>query len=238
MERFALGIIPARGGSKGIKDKNISPLSGRPLIAYTIETAKKSKMLSDVIISTDSPRIARIAISEGGHVPFLRPKELASDESPTIETVKHAISEYEKQKKCQIDLVVILQPTTPLRAADDIDRAVHLFLSAPGADSLISCYSAASVHPSIMYKRRGDSLRPFMEAGNSIKRRQEFEPLYVRNGAIYVASRELVLEKNRIIGNRPLGYIMPRERSINIDEALDLEITEFLIRRRHEKKRK
>lgn len=229
MVPFVLGIIPARAGSKGIKNKNICLVAGRPLIAYSIDTARASEMLSDVIVSTNSKHIAEIAKAEGGYVPFLRPNHLATDESPTIDTIVHAIAKYEKLKNCHIDIVVVLQPTVPLRRAEDIDKSIRLFLDTPDAKSLISCYEAKSTHPEIMYRKAECKMTPFIKKPNVIHRRQDFEAIFVRNGAIYIATRDLVLTERKLIDRTPVGYLMPRDRSVNIDEPFDMEIARFLI---------
>ncbi len=231
MNKHILGIIPARGGSKGIKDKNITELAGKPLIAFTIEATLASSRLSDAIVSTDSKKIIEIARRFGANVPFLRPEVLSKDDSSTIDVIKHAVIWYEQKRKQRIDIVVILQPTAPLRTAKDIDSSIGIFLNDPGADSLISCYDASSYHPRIMYIKNNQFMKPYITDNNNLIRRQKFENVYIRNGAIYISTRRLVIEEGKIIGNSPLGYIMPRERSVNIDETHDLELAEFYITR-------
>jgi CMP-N,N'-diacetyllegionaminic acid synthase len=231
MKKHILGVIPARGGSKGIKNKNIVELAGKPLIAFTIEAALACTMLSDVIVSTDSEKIAEIATRFGADAPFLRPKELSNDDSSTIDVIKHAVIWYEQEKKQHVDTVVILQPTAPLRTVKDIDSSIRIFLNNPGADSLISCYNASSFHPRIMYRKTNQFMTPYITDQDDLVRRQKFEIVYIRNGAIYILTRKLVMEEGRIIGTSPIGYIMPRKRSVNIDEQHDLELAEFYINR-------
>ena len=233
---FVLGIIPARGGSKGIKDKNIRPVAGKPLIAHTIEAALAAKSLDDVIVSTDSPIIAEVAAEFGAKVPFLRPKELAGDSSPMIEAVRHAMHTYEKQMSekqtpVTVGIIVLLQPPTPLRLAEDIDEAVAVFLRHPGARSLITCCPVDNQHPMHMYHRSGDSVTPIMNMTPG-QPRQEFDPVYICNGAVFVSSREMVLESNAVYEKVPLAYEMPRERSVDVDSPLDLELVEFFLARR------
>jgi len=231
MDKFILGVIPARGGSKGIKNKNIVDLNGKPLIAYTIEAVNGCRLLSGTIVSTDSEKIAEHAKRYGADVPFIRPEELSRDDSSTIDVIRHSVNWYEECRKQHVDLVIILQPTAPLRTSCDIDSSIGLFLDNPETDSLISCYDASSVHPRIMYCKKENRLEPFLSQNNII-RRQDFEKVYLRNGAIYISTRKLVMEEGRIIGDSPLGYIMPKERSLNIDEPHDLELAEFYINRR------
>ena len=222
---FFLGVIPARGGSKGIPAKNIVPLAGKPLIAHSIEAARGSRLLSRCIVSTDSEEIASVARGLGAEVPFLRPAVLAGDRSPSIDLILHAVSALEGAGGARVEHVVLLQPTSPLRTSRDIDLAIGRYLASPGADSLISCHRAGRVHPRIMYRPApGNRLRPLWPAeGGGAVRRQDFEEVYIRNGAIYIASRELVMARKRLIGDEPLLYAMPEDRSINIDEPEDLE---------------
>jgi len=233
--KFILGIIPARGGSKGIKNKNIINISGKPLINYTIESARSSSMLSDVIVSTDSEVIASIAKEAGATIPFIRPSELATDEATTIDVIYHAVKEYENLFKLKVDIVVILQPTSPLRIHEDIDNAIKLFIDNPEFSSLISCYEANFIHPYYMYKKEGKKMIPFLDIELTGIRRQELNSVYIRNGALYISNRDLIIKQKKIVEGIPLGYIMPRERSINIDEKFDLEFAEFFIKRNKKK---
>lgn len=225
-----LAVIPARGGSKGIKKKNIALLAGKPLIYYTLEAARKSKRLNAVVVSTDSPEIAMVVKKLGWDMPFLRPKHLAHDKTPTLPALKHALETCEKMKRCRFDYIVVLQPTSPLRTARDIDAAITIMLQHPKADSLISCYHAEAVHPRIMYKRHKNVLVPFVKA-HKTHRRQDFEELYVRNGAVYLMKRNLLMN-GKIISEKPLLLDMPRWRSINIDSPEDIKIAGLLIKNR------
>lgn len=234
--RYIFGIIPARGGSKGIPDKNIFLLKGRPLIAYTIEAAKGSHLLDDFFVSTDSEVIAKVARAEGAQVPFMRSGEIAKDDTPMVLVLQHAIKWYEEKHRLNVTAVVTLQPTAPLRLASDIDGAISLFLRNPEADSLITCYETLDVHPNYMYVKEREGMVPLMKE-RSMLRRQEFESVYVRNGAVYISCRDLIMEKGRIVGDKTLGYIMPRERSVNIDEPFDLELALFLLNRKSDDKR-
>jgi len=230
MSQIFLGIIPARSGSKGVKDKNIRMVAGKPLIAYTIEAAARSTLLTDCIVSTESERIAAIATQYGGTVPFPRPAELATDDAPTIDVLVHAVAAYEQMHSLHVDYLVLLQPTTPLRTAADIDSAIGLMQSMPEARSLITCYKATAVHPRIMYHRSGSIMQPYLADGQSMTSRHVFEPVYVRNGAIYIADRRLVMEERRVMADNPIGHLMPRERSVNIDDYFDLFVAESILR--------
>lgn len=229
MAEMILGVVLARGGSKGIPNKNLASLAGRPLIAYTLDAARQSRLLSDVIVSTDSGRIADVVLRLGGRVPFPRPAELATDDTPSVLALRHAVETYERTEGRTVEIVVLLEPTCPLRQATDIDAAIELLLQFPEADSVISGYEGTHVHPMIMYVRSGPYAEPLTAAGASAVRRQDLAPVYVRNGAVYVTRRDLLLKQGRIYGDRPLLYVMPRERSTNIDTQLDLELVGLLL---------
>ena len=222
-----MAIIPARGGSKGIKNKNILDLCGKPLISYTIQAALESKYIDKVIVSTDSQEIADVAIKYGAEVPFLRPGELASDTSKTIDAVMHAVGELEKRKE-QYDILILLQATQPLRTADDIDSAIELFIKNKG-QSLVSV-SPVEDNPILIRTidnlGRMNSILPM----KSTCRRQDM-PLYYRvNGCIYI---NLIseLDLNTSFNDNKIPYIMPKERSVDIDEIKDLLIAQYYISR-------
>lgn len=222
-----VALIPARGGSKGIKNKNIIDLCGKPLISYTIQAALESKYIDKVIVSTDSQEIADVAIKYGAEVPFLRPGELASDTSKTIDAVMHAVGELEKKKE-QYDILILLQATQPLRTADDIDSAIELFIKNKG-QSLVSV-SPVEDNPILIRTidnlGRMNSILPM----KSTCRRQDM-PLYYRvNGCIYI---NLIseLDLNTSFNDNKIPYIMPKERSVDIDEIKDLLIAQYYISR-------
>jgi len=216
------GIIPARGGSKGVLRKNIRCVAERPLIAYTIEAARQSQVLTDYLVSTDDEEIARVARREGATV-LMRPAALAADETPMVPVIKHALAH---PGAC--DIVVILQPTTPLRTAADIDTAVHI-LRATGADTVVSVYEVADHHPSRMYKLHDHFLIPYdQEPPNRL--RQSLPPVYHRNGAVYVCRAAIIWEHETTLGAHLRPYLMPRARSVNIDDEFDLAIADFLLR--------
>ena len=227
---FVLGVIPARGGSKGIPNKNIAPLGGEPLIAHTIIAAQGSRGLSDVILSTDSKIISECAARYGLNTPSLRPAVLATDTAKNIDAVIYEVKKYELQNDKKVDVIVLLQPTAPLRTSSDIDRALDLFFET-GTSSLISVYEANFVHPNIMYFKQKGKLKPVCGEGSQIIRRQEFQSVFVRNGALYIVSREQLIKRMSFVGKSPTPYIMPREKSINIDEPYDLEIAEWMMGR-------
>jgi len=230
MDKYILGVIPARSGSTGVKNKNIREIDGKPLIEYTIKSAKNSELLNDFLVSTDSDEIASIADSAGAPVPFLRPDEYATDESPMIDVAKHALTEYESTTNKRVDLIVILQPTSPFREADDIDGAIEAFDDSD-AESLLSCYKSLHAHPFKMYEmKRENQLIPLRNQDERPSRRQDFSPIYVLNGAIFISTRNMILKEEKIYDGEAIGYQMPLERSINIDIEYELKIADLLLK--------
>lgn len=214
-----LGVIPARGGSKGVKNKNIKPLAGKPLIAYTIEAANKSD-LDKVIVSTDSEDIAEVAKQHGGEVPFIRPSDLATDRAKAIPVIQHALQFFADEGE-EFDAVMMLQPTTPFRRVEDINQAIKT-LKETGADSVISVVDVKGHHPARMkYLSEGGRLidPDFCEAYEN-QPRQELQPMYLRNGAIYLTRKE-ILDQSSFKGMDCRAQIMPDELSVNIDTELD-----------------
>lgn len=221
-----LGIIPARGGSKGIPHKNIKEILGKPLIAHTIEKSLKSRYIDHLIVSTDDRQIADIARQYGGEVPFLRPAELASDSARSIDAIKHALLTMEDMDGVRYEYIVYLEPTSPNRSVEDIDRAIELFL-ASDADSLASIVEVSQYHPILMKTIENGLLKPIFKEEPEGMPRQEYTPkVYMRNGAVYVFRRENVLQ--RILwGKSVLPYIMPIERSACIDDLNDWLLAEI-----------
>jgi len=225
---FNIGLIPARGGSKGVLRKNVRKLGGFPLVCYTILAACKSKLLSDIYITTDDDETASVARGMGCKVVH-RPKELAQDETPMLPVVKHAIQQIEKESQQSIDAVSLLQPTTPFRSGDDIDRALQKLLDTK-ADSIIGMVRVFDHHPMRMKRLEDDLLLPYgEEEPQEGYPRQKLPPVYLRNGAIYTFLKILPTEKGTLFGKVSRPYIMPAERSVNIDEELDMLFAEAVL---------
>ena len=222
-----IAIIPARGGSKGLPGKNIKPLNGKPLIAYAVEAALKAKHIDRVIISTDDEEIARVAVQYGAELPFMRPAELASDTALAVDNYIYTIGKLEQESGTIIDAFVVLQPTSPLRIAEDIDGAVELF-EKKKADSVISYTQEA--HP-ISWHKYLDEEGHFIDILDAnIKNRQDNRVSYYPNGAVYVFRTSMIRER-KYYTDRSYAYIMPRIRSVDIDFIEDFEYAEFLLRR-------
>lgn len=221
-----LGVITARGGSKGIPKKNVKLLGGRPLISYTIAAAKKSKFLSELIVSTDDEEIAKVARQWGGEVPFMRPKELAGDTVPHVPVVKHAIEFMERKSESTYDYVVIFQPTSPFRTVSDIDETIKKALENK-ADSAVSLVEVDSPNPIKFKKLEGNRVLPYFYEEPERSRRQDLPKVYKRSGAVFVSKRDLVMVHDKLFGDYCVGYVVPKIRSIDIDTDEDWVLAEY-----------
>lgn len=227
-DKKILAVIPARAGSKGIKDKNIMDLNGKPLIAYSIEVGLKSKYIDKVVVTTDGEEIAKVAMKYGAEVPFLRPKHLASDTSKTIDSVLHCLEELRKLGE-EYDYIVLLQPTQPLRQSYHIDEAIELILE-KDEDALVSV-SKVNDHPILMRSIDENGYTKNLLQECSTKRRQDFQDYYKVNGAIYINKINENLNLNTSLNDNKLAYIMDSKYSVDIDELLDLYIAELVMKK-------
>ncbi len=229
-EKRILGVITARGGSKGIPRKNIKELLGRPLIAYTIEAASRSRRLTKFIVSTDDSKIQAIAKGLGAEVPFLRPAEISGDDSRSLDAVRHALLWLEERGE-KYDYVMILQPTSPLRTAEDIDKSIEKIVET-GADSVMSMVELVDMSLKKLKIIENDLILPYAkEEGRLSAFRKEGVKVYKRNCAIYLTRVEWI-KKASLFGKISRPYIMPPERSIDINEPADFEMAEFWINRK------
>lgn len=217
-----LAIIPARGGSKGLLRKNIRPIAGKPLIAWTIEEAKKSKYIDRLILSSEDDEIIETAKKYGCEVPFVRPEELAQDTSPSIDIVLHAI----ENLQTNYDYICLLQPTSPLRNVKDIDGCIEMCVNKKAP----SCASISEVkkHPHFMFTiGKNGFMEPIFKQFGAI-RRQDLPKYYNINGAVYVNEISNILKTKQFINKKTLGYIMDSENSMDIDTEMDLSFCEFI----------
>ena len=223
-----LGLIPARGGSKGLPRKNIKPLLGKPLIAWTIEQALASKYLDRVVVSTDDKEIAEISKKYGAEIPFIRPKELAEDNAKGIDVVLHAIDWLMKNdRRKQYDLIMLLQPTSPLRKTEDIDKAIELlFLKEVKAIVSVCEVEHHPLWANTLPKDR--CMKNFIRQEIMDKNRQELPLFYRLNGAIYLAYCNYIKQCKSFIGKETFAYIMPKSRSADVDNKIDFELAEIL----------
>lgn len=215
-----LAIIPARGGSKGIPRKNIKDLAGKPLIAWTIEEAKKSKYITRLILSSDDDEIIEVAKKYGCEVPFKRPKEIAQDQTSGMEPVLHAI-----QQCPGYDYVLLLQPTCPFRTVNDIDDCIESIIE----NNYTFCVSVteAKETPYWMYTVDEDIMKPFIK--NPPANRQDLQKLYLLNGALYVGKTKDFLHEKKFLTAYTHPFIMAKENSYDIDEPIDFKICNWLM---------
>jgi CMP-N,N'-diacetyllegionaminic acid synthase len=221
--RSLLAIIPARGGSKEVPRKNLREIAGKPLIAWAFEEGRKSQYLDRLILSSEDPEIIAVARAWGCEVPFVRPAELARDETPGIELVLHALNALPER----YDYVVLLQPTSPLRLAEDIDGCVETCLGHQAP----ACVTVTEVDQSPFWMYRLDTSRhlvPLIEQQRIPDRRQDLSPVYILNGAVYVAQTAWLHQQRTFLTSETVAHIMPRERSLDVDTEFDLQICESL----------
>jgi CMP-N,N'-diacetyllegionaminic acid synthase len=224
-----LAVIPARGGSKRLPGKNVKPLGGKPLIQWTIDAAIESRVFDRVCVSTDSDAIASVARACGADVPFLRPAELASDTSTTASALAHFIERFEQMEGCSVSYVCVLQPTSPLRTADDIKNADRL-LMAENLDAVVSVCKME--HPFQLCNRLGPggSLKGFISPADNC-RSQDQKVYYRLNGAIYFCRKLVAMKLDTLYSDsvESCAYVMDQMHSVDIDTALDFAIAETVL---------
>jgi CMP-N-acetylneuraminic acid synthetase len=230
MEKYKiLAIIPARGGSKGLPKKNIKKFAGSPLISWTIKAAQKSKYLDRIIVSTEDSVISKISRTHGSEI-IERPRELANDTSSTYDVIAHVISCLRESEKYKPDIIILLQPTSPLRTTEDIDKALDLFIDNP-CESVISVYdSGHSVYWSFQIEKK--YLKPVFEGKYFKQRRQDLPEAYIPNGAICITTTANLEKYKSFYSRKILPYIMSAEMSVDIDNDTNFKLAELLIKKR------
>jgi len=226
--KSVLALIPARGGSKGVSRKNVRHVAGKPLIAWTIGEAKKSLFLDSIIVSTDDGQIASVARRSGARVPFMRPKKLATDKADMMSVVMHALDWTERHGE-RYDYLLLLQPSSPLRTADDIDGAIRELIQKRRMSIVSVCEVDHPPHWSNVLPRSG-SMRDFINTRIIGKNRQDIRTFYRINGAIYIASTKYLKKRPEFVGADTYAFIMPKERSVDIDTEFDLKVADLLLR--------
>lgn len=228
-----VGLITARGGSKGIPRKNVKLLAGKPLIAWTIEAALKSGKLSRIIVSTDDDEIIQVAQAWGAETPFVRPTEVSQDNSPHILAVEHAIHWLEEHEHTRPEYILLLQPTSPLRMAEDINAAIEI-AAGNQAEAVVSI-SETKHHPYLTkHILPNGLLADFVSTDLSYLRRQDLPPAYAINGAIYLNRSDSLLNARTFLPPNTYGYVMPLERSLDIDSPWDFYLTELILNHKNE----
>ena len=230
-DKRILALIPARGGSKGVPGKNLKRLFGKPLIAWTIEEAKKSRYIDKIVVSTDYEAIANVAVKYGAAVPFKRPRKLASDNAKMIDVMSHCIRFFQNIGDTY-DIIILLQPTSPLRSVYDIDKAVEFFIekAAKAVVGVVECeYSPwlTNILPKDL------NMNNFLKKNIINKNRQELKAYYRVNGVIYLSDIDFIINKRDWYGPKTFAYIMKRENSVDIDDLFDFMLAEFIMNKRH-----
>jgi CMP-N-acetylneuraminic acid synthetase len=224
LDKKILAVITAREGSKRLPNKNILDLAGKPLIAWTIDEAKKSKYIDKLIVSTDSDEIAKISLKHGAEVPFMRPLNLASDNADSFSVLKHAIEFY----KNKFDYILLLQPTSPLRLVNDIDSSIEMIDNT--TRSIVSV--CQTEHSPLWSNTLPDnlSMKSFLREEVKNKRSQDLPIYYRLNGAVYIAEIDYFLKEKSFIGTSTKAFIMAKNRSLDIDEAIDFKLAALILK--------
>jgi CMP-N-acetylneuraminic acid synthetase len=227
-----LGIVPARKGSKRVVGKNVRPLGGKPMCQWVMEMALAAKRLDRIVVSSDDERVLEIAHSFGENLPLVRPAELAQDKSPAVDYVFHALEVLESRGEGPYDAVCIMPAASPFALPSDVDATIDLFAKT-GAETAVSVVELEhAVHPFKMKVLEGDRLLPYVEEERGRMAAHQLPKIYVRNCAIYVSKRSVFFEYKQIVGTDMRGYVMPAERSVDINSEIDFAFAEFLLTRR------
>lgn len=228
-DKKILAIVPARAGSKGLPDKNIRPLLGKPLLAWPIEAALGSAYVDKVIISTDSQKFADIAAHYGAEVPFLRPEKFASDTASSMDFIIHAIDFY-RDKGEHYDFLLLLEPTSPLTESSDIDKAFERLVADGNAESMVGVTLLETAHPAFAVKTQSNGLiKPFMsDTFDDLPRRQDLEPLYCLDGSLYISTITALREKRNFCHDKTLPFVAPKYKSHEVDDYIDFVCIEAI----------
>lgn len=233
MKNKIIAIIPARGGSKGLPGKNIIPLGGKPLIAWSIEAAKKSKLIERVIVTTDDEKIASVVKEYGAEVPFIRPAELAQDDTPPDPVLRHTLQFLEEKEGVEPEIIVWLEPPCPFRTPEEIDAAIEMLQNDPKADSLRSVIEPFQ-NPFKSWTIEGKYLRPLIEKKGQVLHtgpRQKTQKVYWQNGALFLLKYDTIMKKGNFFGDNIIPYIMKSDRFVDIDKKEDLELAEWYLKK-------
>ncbi len=225
-----IGVIPARGGSKGIPKKNIKEINGKPLIAWTIEVAKESKYLDEVIVSTDSEEIKEVAEQFGAYVPFMRPNRLAEDASTSMDVLIHALDYMKEEEGKEFDILMMLEPTSPLREAKDIDASLEALVNHETARSIAGVAYVEDANPDFVVTLEEGLMRS--NTNFVVKRRQDIDDYYFYEGTIYASFVTDLYSRRNFYHKLALGYVVPKWKAFEIDDMVDFSIIEHLLTQR------
>lgn len=224
-----IAIIPARGGSKGLPGKNIRPILGKPLIGWSIEQALASRYIDEVVVSTDCPEIIEISRKFGANVPFKRPAKLAGDNSTTIDVLIHCLDWFEENNK-SFDILVLLEPTSPIREVSDIDNSLTILISKE-LGSVVSVSKTEGQNPAFCFKKNDDSkMSPLLESQPTNLRRQDIEPVYFLDGTIYSSFTSSLRNQKSFYHDCTFGFEVPKWKSLEIDDIIDFSMVESVMR--------
>lgn len=230
-----LCVIPARSGSKGLPGKNKMMFCGKPLLAWSVEQSLSCQYVDTTVVSSDDPETIEIARNYGAEVPFIRPIELSTDEASSIDVVLHAIDYYKKERDIHFELVVLLEPTSPLRDCSDIDRAIEQLRVHPVARSIVGVTKAECSHPAFMAYMQDGLLKPYRGNFQAV-RRQDIETLYYFEGSVYASYIDTLVERRAFYHDLTLGYSVPKHKAIEIDDQYDFIMAQSLMQAKLEGK--
>ncbi len=229
--KSVIAIIPARGGSKGLSNKNIKELCGKPLIAWSIQAGLECEYVDEVMVTTDSPEIADVATKYGAIVPFLRPAELATDTSTSIDVIQHVIDFYKIELKKEFDYIVLLEPTSPLRDHTDIIKSLLILLGNKQASAIVGICKTESQNPAFLVKKNREGfLVGYENSDMRILRRQDINAIYFFEGSIYLSEVDALLNKKTFYHENTIGYEVPKWKSLEIDDLYDFIMVEALMK--------
>lgn len=227
-----LAIIPARSGSKGLPNKNIKNLCGKPLMAWSIEAGLQSRYIDEVVVSTDSEEYAKIAREYGAQIPFLRPMELSLDTSTTFDSIKHTIDFYKSQLNKTFDYIVLLEPTSPLREVKDIDQAIEMLFLNQNVEAIVGICKTESQNPAFLINlTHTNIIEGYTNKNFKPIRRQEIEDVYFFEGTIYISKTETLLQKQNFYHHKTMGYIVPKWKSLEVDDEDDFFMIETMMKK-------
>ncbi|WP_128113713.1 acylneuraminate cytidylyltransferase family protein [Polynucleobacter necessarius] len=228
--KTVIAIIPARAGSKGLLGKNIKPLCGKPLIAWSVEAGLASRYIDEVMVTTDGEDISHIAKKFGASIPFLRPPELAGDTATTFDAVKHVIDFYAQKMHKKFDYIVLLEPTSPLREKDDLDRMLEKLVSNDGEYDAIVSLGEVHEHPSIMKKISGNEIVQYNKDLTTTTRRQDNDAAYFPYGVAYIIKRDTLLDEKVFYPKRTTYHLIKRYQCYEIDDIYDFLAIENIMK--------
>ena len=224
-----LAIIPARGGSKGLPGKNIRELCGKPLIAWSIEHAQKSKYVDEIFISTDSREIADVAEKYGAPCPELRPAELARDTAPSSEFIVYTLNKMKNENK-PFDYFILLEPTSPLRDVEDVDKSIEMLIDNHEGESCVGVAMSGTIHPAFMVVKSENGFLKTLMPDDSTLRRQDLPDVYFFEGSVYVSNVEAYLQKRNFYHDKTIPYVVPEWKSHEVDDFVDFTIIEAIMK--------